>query len=211
MILNPKQTTLGYRCPSCGGGVLAPVGVFSVSADRMRLKCPCGKSALTVLRTRDAKIRLEVPCLACGVSHPHTVSEEVFFGQKIFCLPCSLSGIDLCFFGGEAEVSAALQKQEEELRGMVAEELSPEEREALKSDGRLGDAEIYDIIRFLLMELRADGQISCACGRAQGDYDAECTGDRVRIFCRVCGKEKSYPIASVEDAQKFLAIDSITL
>ena len=211
MILDPKKTTLSYRCPACGGGVLAPVGVFSVSADRMRLKCPCGQSSLTVLRTREGKIRLDVPCLACGVSHPYTVSEDVFFGQEIFCLPCSLSGIDICFFGKEEEVSAALKRQEEELRSMVADELAPEEKERLAADGKLGDAEIYDIIRFLLMELEADGQISCACGEAGGDYDAECIGDHVRIFCRACGKEKNYPISSVEDAQKFLAIDRIRL
>ena len=39
MILEPKSTSIAYRCPSCGSGIMSAVDVFKLSADRVRLKC----------------------------------------------------------------------------------------------------------------------------------------------------------------------------
>ena len=36
MILNPKETTIAYRCPGCGQGVKSIVGVFSLTGDKMK-------------------------------------------------------------------------------------------------------------------------------------------------------------------------------
>ena len=57
MILEPKKTTVAYRCPECGAGVLSIVGMFSLSANRLKLKCDCGKSELDVV-LQDDKVRL---------------------------------------------------------------------------------------------------------------------------------------------------------
>ena len=63
MMIEPNQTTLAYRCPHCGAGVMSVVGMFALSADMIKLKCDCGKSAMEVLPTPDGKVRLTVPCL----------------------------------------------------------------------------------------------------------------------------------------------------
>ena len=74
MILNQKQTTLAYRCPHCGASVTSMVGVFSLSADMIRMKCPCGESDLSVVYTKDKKVRLSVPCFLCPKPHTFTLS-----------------------------------------------------------------------------------------------------------------------------------------
>ena len=51
MILDEKKTTVAYRCPGCGAMVRSMIGAFTLSADMMRLKCPCGESAVRVFRT----------------------------------------------------------------------------------------------------------------------------------------------------------------
>jgi len=220
MIIDPKKTTVAYRCPVCGGGVMAPVGVFSLSGERMRLKCPCGSSAMNISKTRDGKVRLDTPCLACGTNHSCSISTNVFFTREIFSLPCSMSGLDICFFGHEDKVSSALSEQEKELRAMMmgeeeedyTPELNEEDREELlKAIGKINDAEIYDIIKFILMELEEDGKITCGCKHGEGEYDVDCSNDKVKVFCSKCTRYKDYPISSVSDAEKFLQIDEINL
>lgn len=220
MIIDPKKTTVAYRCPVCGGGVMAPVGVFSLSGERMRLKCPCGNSAMNISKTRDGKVRLNTPCLACGTSHSCTISTNVFFNREIFTLPCSMSGLDISFFGHEDKVSDALTEQEKELRAMMmgdegeddlAQWNEEENDKLLKTIDKIGDAEIYDIIKFIIMELEEDGKISCGCKHGEGEYDVDCSNGKVKVFCSKCTRYKDYPISSVSDAEKFLQIDEINL
>ena len=53
MLLNEKRTTVAYRCPHCGGGIMSAVGLFNLSADMVKLKCTCGKSELKIVYNRD--------------------------------------------------------------------------------------------------------------------------------------------------------------
>ena len=89
MVLESKQTTIAYRCPKCGAGVMSVVGLFSLSGDMVKLKCTCGESEMqAVLRREDKQIRLTVPCIFCNKPHTYNVSESLFFGKEIFLLPC---------------------------------------------------------------------------------------------------------------------------
>ncbi len=219
MLIDPKKTTVAYRCPVCGCGVMAPIGVFSLTADRMKLNCVCKNTSMEISKTNDDKIRLRTPCLACGKEHSFTVSSQVFFSRDIFSIPCSVTGLDICFFGHQENVQKALEEQEKTLRELVGgnrpddyDEEVPEnaDEDAVNLAKNLNDADIYDIIKFILMELEEDGLISCGCN-GTGDYDAVCLGDKVKVFCKVCGRSKTYPISSVSDAEKFLQIDEIHL
>ena len=60
MVLDLKQTTVAYRCPHCGAGVMSAVGLFSLSADMVKLKCTCGKSEMTIVYSKDGKPYLSV-------------------------------------------------------------------------------------------------------------------------------------------------------
>ena len=122
MVINPKQTHIAYRCPVCGKGVVSAVGVFSLRADLLKLKCECGESELTMTETQDGKIRLTVPCLMCPKPHNFTVSRTLFFGNELFMLQCPYTDINICFFGSQEDVCAGLERTELELLNMLGEE-----------------------------------------------------------------------------------------
>ena len=108
MVLNQKGTAVSYRCPECGTWVTSIVGVFSLTADMLRLKCPCKGSEMTLLYAKDKKIRLTVPCFLCPQPHSFTVSSQLFFDKDLFALPCAYSGIDICFLGKEQAAAKQL-------------------------------------------------------------------------------------------------------
>ena len=85
MVLKAKQTTVAYRCPHCGKGVLSAVDIFSLGGDMLKLKCECGESAMTVVKgaNNEGKLRLTVPCLFCPTPHNFTVSSKVFFENDL--------------------------------------------------------------------------------------------------------------------------------
>jgi hypothetical protein len=96
MVLEPKQTTVAYRCPHCGAGVMSAVGLFNLTADMVKLKCSCGESEMSVVYGKDGKVRFTVPCILCPTPHTFTVSSSLFFGKELFVLPCPYSDINIC-------------------------------------------------------------------------------------------------------------------
>lgn len=121
MILNEKKTTVAYRCPECGAIVRSMVGVFTLTADMMRLKCPCGGSDITIVYTNDDKVRITVPCFVCPSPHTFNVSSQAFFSRELLTLPCAYSGLDVCFIGDEEHVIAATEEADRELEEMLGE------------------------------------------------------------------------------------------
>ena len=60
MVLESKKTTVAYRCPHCGAGVMSLVDMFSLHADMLKLKCSCGESEMTMVKAADGKVRFTV-------------------------------------------------------------------------------------------------------------------------------------------------------
>ena len=111
MVLDKKETTVAYRCPSCGAGVMSLVGAFALSADMIRLKCSCGGSEMTIVYTKDRSIRLTVPCLFCTTPHHYTLGDKLFFGRELFAFGCPYTGLDICYIGGRGAVGGTPQRQ----------------------------------------------------------------------------------------------------
>ena len=88
MVLDSKETTVAYRCPHCGAGVISAVNVFALSADMVKLKCTCGQSEMTIVSGKDGKIRLTVPCMVCPHPHQFTLNSTLFYGKDLFSMPC---------------------------------------------------------------------------------------------------------------------------
>ena len=209
MVLTPKQTTIAYRCPHCGAGIMSAVGFFSLSGDMLKLKCDCGESELLIQRSRDGKIRLTVPCILCSKPHQYTVSSSLFFGRELFTLSCPYSDLNALFIGETNHVKAALAQNELELLELL-EEAGVESFEALHRDRTLTDPQIFDIVLFVVRELEAEGQIKCRCAEG-GEYEVEVLDDCIRVYCTVCGAESRLPTDSVISANAFLSADSLTL
>ena len=233
MLLNEKRTTVAYRCPDCGGGIMSAVGLFNLSADMVKLKCTCGKSELKIVYNRDGTVRLTVPCLICSQPHTFTVNSSLFFSDDLFVLPCPYSDINLAFTGEMNAVKAELARTELELLDML-EENGITDFSALHGDEQdLPDPQILDIILFVIDDLDAEGKIYCRCnpdptegkaadnGQDEGDeedttsqesrYEAEITEEGIKLTCRVCGASTVIPTDSMLSAHAFLNADSVHL
>lgn len=228
MLLNEKRTTVAYRCPDCGGGIMSAVGLFNLSADMVKLKCTCKKSELKIVYTRDGSVRLTVPCLICSQPHTFTVKSSLFFSDELFVLPCPYSDVNICFTGEMNRVKAELARTELELLDML-EENGITDFSALHGDEQdLPDPQILDIILFVIDDLDAEGKIYCRChpdpaaGQADGGdygeweseesrYEAEITDEGIKLTCRVCGASRVIPTDSMLSAHAFLNADSLHL
>ena len=211
MILEPKQTTVAYRCPHCGAGVLSPVGVFSLSAPMFKLKCSCGESEVTIVKTSDGKIRFTVPCLLCPNPHTFTVTQSVMFGNELFVLPCPYSDVNIGMMGDAEHVKAELSRSELELLDLL-EKNGLESFDALRGEQYLTDPQVLEIITYVIKELDEEGKIHCRCEESEdGEYDADILPEGIRVTCCRCGASKLIPTDSLIHANEFLNADSLEL
>ena len=123
MVLDPKQTTVAYRCPHCGTGVISAVNLFSLSADMVKLKCTCGKSELKAVISADKRVRLTVPCMICAKSHSFTLNTTLFFDKDLFAMQCPYSDINIACVGETNQVKAELARGELELLDLMENQL----------------------------------------------------------------------------------------
>ncbi|MGN1346257.1 MAG: hypothetical protein ACI4V1_05695 [Eubacteriales bacterium] len=214
MILDKKETTVAYRCPACGASVMSMVGIFALTADMIRLKCPCGGSQLEIVYTKDKKVRLNVPCFLCPSPHTYMVSSQIFFDRELFSLPCSYSGFDICFIGRQEKVAEAMQKAEKELLDMLEE--SDIDVETLlhsvnhNEKPELTDPQVLDIVLYVVRDLAEEGKITCSCPDG-GDYDVEIHDDYLTVKCKQCGDSLDVPTNSLTAANDFLACERLDL
>lgn len=219
MILNPKMTHIAFRCPKCGSITRGVAGSFSLASSGMlRLRCSCGRGGeMTMTGTSDDRVRITVPCLLCDKDHQFSVSQSLFFEKDLFLFHCPFTNIPIAFFGQhEEKLIRATEESTEELERIFnefsirfpGEEEDGEEEEIVTPDF-LPDAQIHDIIRFMVKELEADGAIRCPCHG--GVYEVEMTEEGVRVFCPSCGASRLFKTNSVAAAQEFLSCDSLEL
>ncbi|MBQ3064438.1 MAG: hypothetical protein IJC99_06540 [Clostridia bacterium] len=215
MVVTPKQTTVAYRCPHCGTGVMSAVSMFHLRGNLVRLKCTCGKSMMEIEPAADGKVRLCVPCIICPKPHRYTVSEKIFFGEELFVLPCAYSDINIAMMGETNHVKAELARTEMQLLDLM-EESGISDFSALhkEADEVVSDPQVLEILTFVIRDLDDEGKIYCNCpheeGR-EGDYELEVLSEGVKVTCKRCGATKLLPADSLLDAHEFLNADSLTL
>ena len=220
--MKKKTPNIAYRCPSCTAVATGFVGSFSLMSDMLKLKCPCHDSEMTMTYTfgkeKEKKIRLSVPCLFCGNNHNYVVSQNVFFNSELFLLNCPYTNMDIAFVGTNDRISEEIKRSDKELK-LLFDEAGIESPEELKrctkkekkdgADDNLPDAEVYDIVRYLVSELKEDGAIDCPCH--SGNYDFEFTDEGIRVFCPECGADYIFCATSVASAEEFLSCDRLEL
>lgn len=213
MVLDAKQTTVAYRCPHCGAGVMSLVGLFALSADMVKLKCTCGKSEMSIVYSKDGKIRLTVPCILCPKPHNFTLNSSVFFKNELFVLPCPLSDINICMTGEQNQVKAELARTELELLDLL-EEHGIESFDIFHGEQTLSDPQILDIILFVIKDLDSEGKIYCRCSKENNEdsnYDVDILPEGIKVTCAKCKATKTISANSLIDAHAFLNSDSLTL
>ncbi|MBE6703132.1 MAG: hypothetical protein E7585_06950 [Ruminococcaceae bacterium] len=213
MVLESKQTTLAYRCPHCGTGVMTAVNLFNLKGSLVRLKCECGASSMDTELCKDGKVRLAVPCMICPTPHRFTVSEKIFFGSELFTLPCPYSDINICVMGETNHVKAELSRTELQLLDLM-EKSGITDFEALHQEAEksVTDPQVLEIVLFVIRDLDEEGKIQCRCAEGEErEYDAEILADGVRVTCKKCGATKLVPTHSLLDAHDFLNCDTLEL
>ena len=208
MLLEGKHTHIAYRCPGCGYTIFGLVTPFTMSQNMLRLKCQCGESELGMQFTKDKKVHLTVPCLFCGQPHHYTVSQGLFLDRDLFVLGCPYTNMDIAFIGKKEQVDEALQMSQAELEQLFAQ-LGQEEDEENANIPILPDAQVYDILRFVVKELEADGKINCPC--QTGPFELDMSEDGVRVYCCECGASYLFPCNSVAEAEAFIHAEEIDL
>ena len=219
MVIEKKQTTIAYRCPKCGAGVMSMVDVFTLSAPMIKLKCSCGASEMTIIKQNDGKIRLTVPCIACPTPHSYLLSSNVFFGKDEFFLQCPYSDMNVCFLGEMEHVKANLAKSEFELIKLMEEygisDLSVfGEANKQDVDDSLDSEQTQNVV-FVLSELEAENKIFCKCSHQnevdEGKYGYEIMSEGVLVKCRDCGAERLIPTDNSLNTYAFLDADELHL
>ncbi len=214
MVLDSKQTTVAYRCPHCGAGVLSAVNVFSLSADMVKLKCTCGKSEMSVVSGNDGKIRLTVPCLACTTPHIFTLNQSLFYGKDLFTMQCPyVSDFTLAFVGEMNQVKAELARTELALLDLM-EKCGINDPSSLREEEKiLSDPQVLDIVMFVIHDMDAEGKIYCKCPEDDNgrEYDVEILDEGVKVTCRQCGASRLIPTDSRLGAHAFLNADALYL
>ena len=223
MILNSKETTIAYRCPTCGKFIFGIVGIFTLSGDLIKLKCDCGGSELKITYTSENKLKITVPCLFCPSPHSYILTSGAFFDRDILALSCTYSGLDVCYIGEKEKVLDAVKEADEQLLDLLEEsgfdgleafmkgKNSVDGSDNVDEDYRIDYAQIEDVVRFMLAELKEDGDIYCGCSDCDPDCDFEFKGDSVLIYCKKCHFEKKIPMSSTLAANAFLHIDVLEL
>lgn len=210
MVLGKKETTVAYKCPHCGTLVMSLVGAFALSADMIKLKCPCGQSELSALYTKDKKIRLTVPCIACPNPHSYTVTSQVFFGGELFRIPCALSGIDICYCGKQDEVVAAAEATDNMLRTILGDS-ALETLAGARGEEYMTDPQVREIVTYVVQDLCEAGGIHCNCEDGQPDVLIEIGDVTVTVTCQKCGAMAVLPADSLTSAEDFLGAESLEL
>ena len=225
MVIDSKQTTVAYRCPECGGGVISMVGLFSLSADMIKLKCTCTGSEMQIVhRKEENQVRLTIPCIFCRKPHTYNVSSNMFFSKDVFLLPCPYSDINIGFVGEENAVKSELARTELELLDMLEESGIQDFKGMRGDDDVITDSQIVDIVTFVVRDLDAEGKIFCTChpngreplpdGEEQREdctYDVEFTNDGIKVTCTECGDSALIPTDSLLTAHAFLNSEKLVL
>lgn len=231
MVLKNTESTIAYRCPHCGSGILSLVGVFALSGDLIKLKCDCGKSELQIQKCGDGKLRLTVPCMFCPKPHPYVFSHAAFFDESIYTIPCAMTGIDICFIGHKDDVLKALDDSEKQILDLLKQAgVGPDaslsdllqdrqddgdayDEDASDDDANFTDNHIYDMVLFVVRELEADGHIYCRCTERgeSGEYDVVCDRDAIYVSCSRCGARRAIRCNGSMATQAFLETDRLVL
>ena len=227
MILESKETSVAYRCPECGTGIMSIVGLFALSADMIKLKCSsCNKSEMSVVYDKaNNTVRITIPCIFCGKPHIYNVSTSLFFNKEFLALQCPYSNIDIGFIGESNNVKAELSKNELELMRLMEENGITSLTDIQKENNMdIPDTQLMDIILYIIKDVDAEGKIYCKChpdghtplsddqlDREEELYDVYLEENGIKITCRECGSSRVIPTDSLLAANAFLNVDSITL
>ena len=190
---------LSYICPHCLQSVIVERDLFSLAASTAHIRCPCGKSELTV-EFQPNRVRMTVPCLFCGREHSVSCSTRAFIREKALAFSCAASGLDCCYVGEEGPVYAATARLEQAVDKL---------EEDTADNGAFLDEIVMEEILSELRDIAARGGISCTCGSKRWTFNVNfSSGD---LICQSCGGKSRVPAATAGDIDDLCCKTSILI
>ena len=190
---------LSYICPNCLQSVIVERDLFSLAAAPAHIKCPCGKSELTV-EFQPNRVQLTVPCLFCGRDHTVSCSSHAFVREKALAFSCAASGLDCCYVGEEGPVYAATARLEQAVDKL--------EEESARQGSFLDEIVMHEVLSEI-RDIAARGGISCACGSR--DWTFRVNYSSVDLICAHCGAEMRIPAATADDIDDICCKNTILI
>ena len=185
---------LSYICPHCLQSVIVERDQFTLAAAPAHIKCPCGKSELTV-EFLPSRVRLRVPCLFCGREHEVTCSSQAFIRERALAFSCAQSGLDCCYVGEEGPVYAATARLERAIDKLESPDGSGQTEDEEKPP--FLDPLIMEEVLSEIRDIAARGGISCTCGSKNWTFQVNYSS--VDLQCRDCGAQMRIPAATADD------------
>ena len=208
-----SRTQIAYRCPDCGVATVGFFGRLASVSDMLRLRCECGKSALSIKGQKTGGVKLSVPCVYCKDEHAFVISDDIADRSGATRFPCPFSGMNILFIAEASEMESEIQKSAAELSAIMtsleAEDISdiqPQDVDEAEADP---DPAIYDIFNFLLRDLESEGGVKCPCDN--GKYDLRFTKDGMEIYCVNCGASREFFAKTPTLAEDYLSLSEIIL
>ena len=202
------KTRVAYRCAYCGSVISADLQESTLSSP-FTLPCiECGKSKLEIIPETDGAIKLVVPCLMCPHPHPYKISRSIMFQRDIFTLPCSFTGLDICFIGEEDNVEDEIDRTAAEISALTEDEENNGDVKK-SSEFLVADTSVVREVLFAVGELEKQKKIKCTCSSSAVkvliDYD------KVIIECKVCGKKHELSARTRFDANDAIDLEEIII
>ena len=194
-----KKRFLSYICPHCRQSVIVERDLFSLAASTNHIKCPCGKSELTV-DFMPNRVQLTVPCLFCG--HEHTVScpSHAFIREKALAFSCAASGLDCCYVGQEEPVFAATRRLEETVDALEAQ---------AGAQGTFLNDLVMEEVLGEIRDIGRRGGISCSCGCRE--WKMKVNYSSVELTCPQCQGALKIPAATLSDLEDLCCKTTLTI
>ena len=194
-----KTRFLAYICPRCRQSVIVEKDVFALAAAPAHIKCPCGKSELTV-EFMPQRVTLSVPCVACGREHLVSCPSHAFLREKALAFSCAASGLDCCYVGEEGPVYAATARLEQAVDKL--------EEESARQGAFLDEIVMHEVLSEI-RDIAARGGISCACGSREWTFRVNYSS--VDLICAHCGAEMRIPAATADDIDDICCKNTILI
>ena len=194
-----KTRFLAYICPRCRQSVIVEKDVFALAAAPAHIKCPCGKSELTV-EFMPQRVNLTVPCVACGRDHLVSCPSHAFLREKALAFSCAASGLDCCYVGEEGPVFAALKRLEEAVDKLEAQ---------AGEKGTFLDELVMHEVLSEIKDIAQRGGISCTCGSR--NWKLQVNYSSVDLFCADCGGAMRIPAATASDIDDICCKDKLVI
>ncbi len=204
-----SMTTVAYRCPYCGAILTFDVTKERLGKGKVSMQCiQCHKSQIDISRLPSGAVNIIAPCLVCPHPHSYNLSYEMFFEREIYCLPCSFSGIDICFIGDMDSVEDEIIRSGGEISAILEATREQDDR-ASDASAMLADTSVMREVLFAIGNLEEEKKIKCVCGSSAVkvllDYD------KAIIICKVCAKKKEIAARTRIDANAAIDMDEIII